>query len=63
MGWFGPRGLASIVFVVIVLDSGLAAGELIALIVSTTVFFSLLLHGVSAQPLTARLARNEQAED
>jgi len=51
LGWFGPRGLASIVFAIIVLEEGVAGGELIALIVACTVVFSLILHGVTANPL------------
>ena len=59
LGWFGPRGLASIVFAVIVLDSGLPGGELIAIIVIVTVFFSLIAHGFSAKPMTNWLVRKK----
>jgi NhaP-type Na+/H+ or K+/H+ antiporter len=58
LGWFGPRGLASIVFAVLLVE---AEGELPneGLIV-TTVFFtiglSVLVHGVSAAPLAQRYA-------
>ena len=51
MGWFGPRGLASIVFAIIVLDNNLPGAEFIALVVAGTVFMSLILHGVTANPL------------
>jgi len=51
LGWFGPRGLASIVFVIIMLDSGLPGGEFIAMTVVCTVFISLIVHGISAKPL------------
>lgn len=54
MGWFGPRGLASIVFATIVLDAGIAHAEFIALIVVCTVLMSLVLHGVSANYLSER---------
>ena len=48
IGWFGPRGLASIVFAVIVLNSGLPdAGPLITT-VACTVIFSIIGHGVTA---------------
>ena len=59
LGWFGPRGLASIVFAVIVLDSGLPGGELIALVVIVTVFLSLIAHGFSAKPMTNWLLRHK----
>ena len=57
LGWFGPRGLASIVFVIIVLDSELPGGEVIALVVALTVFLSLIAHGVTAKPLSARISK------
>ncbi|MDX1554860.1 MAG: cation:proton antiporter, partial [Xanthomonadales bacterium] len=55
LGWFGPRGLASIVFALIVLDSGLPGGELMALVVACTVLLSLVAHGVTANPLARRM--------
>jgi NhaP-type Na+/H+ or K+/H+ antiporter len=51
LGWFGPRGLASIVFAIIVLNEGVPGGKFIAMVVVLTVFFSLVAHGVSANPL------------
>jgi len=59
LGWFGPRGLASIVFAIIVLDKGIPGGEYIALVVTCTVFVSLVLHGVTANPLSNWIARKE----
>ncbi|WP_406610097.1 cation:proton antiporter [Agarivorans sp. JK6] len=60
MGWFGPRGLASLVFAIIVLDAGVANAELIAVVVSTTVIFSLIAHGISAKPLASKLGAKQQ---
>ena len=60
LGWFGPRGLASIVFAIIVLDSELAGAEFMALVVICTVFFSLVLHGVTAKPLANWIASKEE---
>jgi NhaP-type Na+/H+ or K+/H+ antiporter len=59
LGWFGPRGLASIVFAVIVLDSGLPGAEMMSIVVACTVLFSLVAHGVSARPLSNWLAAKE----
>jgi NhaP-type Na+/H+ or K+/H+ antiporter len=56
LGWFGPRGLASIVFAVIVLDEGLPGARLIALAVACTVTMSLVLHGMTANPLAGWIA-------
>jgi NhaP-type Na+/H+ or K+/H+ antiporter len=55
MGWFGPRGLASIVFAVIVLGEKLPGGGTIAMTVVCTILFSVILHGLSANPLVAAL--------
>ena len=55
VGWFGPRGLASIVFGLIALDDLPADdGNTVITVVLLTVLLSVLLHGVSAGPL-ARL--------
>jgi len=55
-GWFGPRGLASIVFGVIVFEEHLPANETISACLICTVLLSVVLHGVSANPLAKRLA-------
>jgi NhaP-type Na+/H+ or K+/H+ antiporter len=52
LGWFGPRGLASIVFVLLVVDeSSLAESVLLQTVVSVTVGLSVFAHGLSAYPL------------
>jgi NhaP-type Na+/H+ or K+/H+ antiporter len=62
-GWFGPRGLASIVFAVIVLNEHLPGGHTIALTAVCTILLSVILHGLSANPLVAALAaRMKQSE-
>ena len=55
VGWFGPRGLASVVFGLIAVDT-LAPAEATVVLgtVTLTVALSVLLHGVSASPLAAR---------
>jgi NhaP-type Na+/H+ or K+/H+ antiporter len=55
MGWFGPRGLASIVFAVIVLNENLPGGEIISMTVVCTIILSVVGHGLSANPLVAAL--------
>ena len=59
LAWFGPRGLASIVFAIIVLNKGVAGGKFVAMIAGLTVFFSLVAHGVSANPLANLLGQRE----
>jgi NhaP-type Na+/H+ or K+/H+ antiporter len=56
MGWFGPRGLASIVFAVIVLNEHLSGGGTITMTVVCTIMLSIVAHGLSANPLVAVLA-------
>ncbi len=62
LAWFGPRGLASIVFAIIVLNKGVSGGEFVAMITGLTVFFSLVAHGVSANPLAKLLGQREGKE-
>ncbi|MGZ4381457.1 MAG: cation:proton antiporter [Gaiellaceae bacterium] len=58
LGWFGPRGLASIVFgVIVVEDAHLPHTATILVVTYVTVGLSVLAHGVSAAPLAARYAR------
>jgi NhaP-type Na+/H+ or K+/H+ antiporter len=55
VGWFGPRGLASIVFAVILLEeSALPHERTLLLAVVATIGISVYVHGVSARPLTER---------
>ena len=58
LGWFGPRGLASIVFAVIsVQEAHLAGAETILLAAYLTIGLSVLAHGLTAAPLARRYAR------
>jgi NhaP-type Na+/H+ or K+/H+ antiporter len=54
MGWFGPRGLASIVLLLIMLNEtpGLPGLKTISEVVSLTVLFSVFAHGLTADPLS-----------
>ncbi len=57
VGWFGPRGLASIVFAVIVLDANLPNSEMLAITVACTVILSVLAHGLTANPWAGRYSQ------
>ncbi|MGI9528735.1 MAG: cation:proton antiporter, partial [Acidimicrobiia bacterium] len=51
MGWFGPRGLASLIFGAIVLEEAdIPNTDLITTVVALTVGLSILLHGITAGP-------------
>lgn len=54
MGWFGPRGLASIVFVVMASGRGLPGQNTLAATVAWTVILSVVAHGLTANPLATR---------
>ena len=51
IGWFGPRGLATIVFAVIILDAKLPGNDTVMLAAGWTVLLSVIAHGVTANPL------------
>ena len=54
VGWFGPRGLASVIFALLALeDLHDSAKELVA-VIALTVLLSVAAHGVSARPLANR---------
>lgn len=59
IGWFGPRGVASILYVLIVANQlgGIAGFETIFAVVTVTVLMSIVAHGLSAQPLASRYAK------
>lgn len=57
VGWFGPRGLASLVFALLCLEAlGGGADDAVA-VVAATVLLSVVVHGLSAAPLAARYGR------
>ena len=58
LGWFGPRGLASLVFVgTVVAQIGTETAAEVIAAGAVTVLFSVFLHGASAWPLSVRYAR------
>ncbi|GAB3488486.1 cation:proton antiporter [Amycolatopsis cihanbeyliensis] len=57
-GWFGPRGLASILFALLVVEqSGVASGERTMLVASVTVVLSVYAHGLTAAGWARGFAR------
>ncbi|WP_405595092.1 cation:proton antiporter [Streptomyces sp. NBC_01410] len=57
IGWFGPRGLASVVLALLVVEEHVPGVELLGRVVAITVGLSVLLHGVSAVALADRYGR------
>jgi sodium/hydrogen antiporter len=62
IGWFGPRGLATIVFAVLVLDEKLPGNDTIMLAAGWTVLLSVIAHGVTANPLVRRMTARSSTE-
>jgi sodium/hydrogen antiporter len=57
IGWFGPRGLASIVFMIIAfedLHSARHDPDIVVAAIGWTVLLSVVLHGITAVPLARR---------
>ena len=57
LGWFGPRGLASIVFALIALDDHVPDAQRLFTIVTCTVALSVVAHGLSSTPLVGLYRR------
>ena len=60
MGWFGPRGLASVVFTLMALERFQEVGRPVDTLLAAatwTILLSVVLHGLSATPLSAWYAR------
>ena len=63
VAWFGPRGLASVVFALLALEElGTPTAERAVAVITITVLLSVVAHGATAEPLAAwyakRLARS-----
>jgi sodium/hydrogen antiporter len=60
MGWFGPKGVASMTFALIVLDEDVTGGVRIFDITALVVFCSIFLHGISDTPGANWIARRSE---
>ena len=63
LGWFGPRGLATVVFVLVAIEELGTLDPLVLLTLSVTVLASIALHGLSAAPMSRWLGRVDMAQD
>jgi NhaP-type Na+/H+ or K+/H+ antiporter len=61
IGWFGPRGLNSLLLALLVVQAGAAEGEYLLAIAGLVVVTSVVAHGTSATPLSAWYARRVAA--
>ncbi len=54
VGWFGPRGLASVVFALLALEDIGQPAEPAVTVIAFTILLSVLAHGLTADPLAHR---------
>jgi sodium/hydrogen antiporter len=62
MAWFGPKGVATMTFSLLVLGSDVAAGERIFNLAALVVLCSIVAHGLSDTPGSEWMARRAEAE-
>jgi sodium/hydrogen antiporter len=60
MAWFGPKGVATMTFSLLVLSQPIAQGERIFNLAALVVFCSILVHGLSDQPGSEWIARRAE---
>ena len=59
VGWFGPRGIASVLYLLLVANMlGVEGYERVLAVIVLTVLLSVFLHGVSALPLSDRYGKS-----
>lgn len=62
VGWFGPRGLNSLLFALLLVNEGVPGAERLLAIVGLVVFVSVVAHGASATPLATWYGRQVAQE-
>lgn len=67
IAWFGPRGLNSLLFALLLVHAGLPGADQLLAVVGVVVLVSVFAHGASATPLSAwygrRMAKQTFAEE
>jgi len=63
-GWFGPRGIASILYILVAVGElgNITGHEEVFAVASLTIFLSIILHGLSAQPLAVLYSKSHPAD-
>ena len=60
IGWFGPRGIASILYLLmVIIELGIEGYERVAAIITLTILLSIFLHGITAVPFSQLLGRQK----
>ena len=60
MAWFGPKGVATMTFALLVLASDAPNAERVAGIAALTVFASIIVHGLTDHPGAEWMARHAE---
>lgn len=60
-GWFGPRGMASIVFTLMLYQTEIENKEFLVSVCFTVIILSVMIHGLSTKPII-RLFKTKKAE-
>ncbi|HEY5343134.1 MAG TPA: sodium:proton antiporter [Solirubrobacteraceae bacterium] len=60
MGWFGPKGVATMTFALLVLDQNIASGPRIFDLTALVVFCSIIVHGLTDTPGANWIARHAE---
>ena len=64
ISWFGPRGIASILYIIVAVHKlgSIQGHEEIFATASLTILLSIILHGISAQPLAKIFAKSQKKD-
>jgi NhaP-type Na+/H+ or K+/H+ antiporter len=62
IAWFGPRGLNSLLFALLVVQEGVPGGEELLAVIGVVVVVSVVAHGATATPLSSWYARKARQE-
>jgi NhaP-type Na+/H+ or K+/H+ antiporter len=62
IGWFGPRGLNSLLFALLVVAEGVPGGEELFPVIGVVVLVSVIAHGATATPFSSWYARKASKE-
>jgi NhaP-type Na+/H+ or K+/H+ antiporter len=60
MGWFGPKGVATMTFALLVLSQGIPQGSRIFNLAALAVFTSIVAHGLTDAPGANWIARHAE---
>jgi NhaP-type Na+/H+ or K+/H+ antiporter len=62
IAWFGPRGLNSLLFALLVVEEGVAGSEALFAVIGMVVLVSVVAHGVTATPFSSWYVRKASQE-